>query len=70
LQLARLVERINRNLEDRRKTTGVFLGVAKAFDTVWAKGLLYKLTVLNFPSYLAKNKLSYTDFRKFQTSFH
>jgi hypothetical protein len=30
----------------------VFLDVAKAFDTVWINGLLYKLTILNFPSYL------------------
>jgi hypothetical protein len=30
----------------------VFLDIAKAFDTVWIDGLLYKLTILNFPSYL------------------
>jgi hypothetical protein len=41
--------------------------VAKAFDTVWVKGL-YKLTVLNFPSYLAKT-ISYLDCRTFQASF-
>ena len=33
-----------------RLTGAVFLDVAKAFDTVWIEGLLYKLTVLNFPS--------------------
>ena len=38
LQLARLVERIN------RLTGAVFLDVAKAFDTVWIVGLLNKLT--------------------------
>jgi hypothetical protein len=54
LQLARLVERVNRNFDERRLTGAVFLDVAKAFDTVWVKGLLYKLTVLNFPSYLVK----------------
>jgi hypothetical protein len=26
--------------------------VAKAFDTVWIDGLVYKLTLLNFPSYI------------------
>jgi hypothetical protein len=26
--------------------------VAKALDTVWFEGLLYKLTILNLPSYL------------------
>jgi hypothetical protein len=35
LQLARLVEKVNRNLDDRRLTGAVFLHVAKAFDAVW-----------------------------------
>jgi hypothetical protein len=48
LQLARLVERITRNFGERRLTGAVFLDVAKAFDTVWIDGLLYKLTLLNF----------------------
>jgi hypothetical protein len=43
--------------------------VAKAFDTVWVKGLLYKLTILNFPPYLVKTISSYLDCRTFQTSF-
>jgi hypothetical protein len=50
LQLARLVERVNRNLDERRLTGVVFLDVAKALDNVWVDGLLYKLTVLNSPS--------------------
>jgi hypothetical protein len=54
LQLAHLVERVNRNLDERRLTGAVFLDVANAFDTVWIEVLLYKLTVLNFLSYLVK----------------
>jgi hypothetical protein len=54
LQLARLVERVNRNFDERRLTGAVFLDVAKAFDTVWVKGFLYKLTVLNFHLTLLK----------------
>jgi hypothetical protein len=50
-------------------TGAVFLDVAKAFDTVWVTGLLYRLTVLNFPSYLVKTVSSYLDRRTFQTSF-
>jgi hypothetical protein len=69
LQLAPLVERVNTNFDERRLTGAVFLDVAKAFDTVWVKGLLYKLTVLNFPSYLVQTLSSYLDCRKFQTSF-
>ena len=52
LQLAHLVERITRNFGEKRLTGAVFLAVAKAFDTVWIDGLLYKLTLLNFPSYI------------------
>jgi hypothetical protein len=54
LQLSRLVERVNRNFDERRRTGAVFLDVDKAFDTVWFKSLLYRLTVLNFPSNLVK----------------
>jgi hypothetical protein len=59
LQLARLVERVSRNFDERRLAGPVFLDVAKAFDTVWIDGLLYKLTVLNFLSYLVKTISSY-----------
>jgi hypothetical protein len=69
LQLARFVEKVNKNLEERRLTGAVFLDVAKAFDTVWAEGLLYKLTVLNFPSYLVKTISWYLQCRTFQVTF-
>jgi hypothetical protein len=69
LQLARLVERVNRNFDERQLTGAAFLDVAEAIYTVWVKGLLYKLTVLNFPSYLVKTISSYLDCRAFQTSF-
>ena len=59
LHLALLVERINRNFSERRLTGAVFLDIAKAFDTVWIEGLLYKLTILNFPSYLVHIISSY-----------
>jgi Reverse transcriptase (RNA-dependent DNA polymerase). len=54
LLLARLFERVTRNFGVKRLTGTVFLEVAKAFDIVWIDGLLSKLTVLNFPSYLVK----------------
>ena len=50
LQVARFVEQITRYFGEKKLTGAVFLDVAKAFDTVWIEGLLYKLTVLNFPS--------------------
>jgi hypothetical protein len=42
LQLTHLVERITRNFGEKRLTGAVFLDLAKAFDTVWINGLIYK----------------------------
>jgi hypothetical protein len=46
----------------------VFLDVAKAFDTVWIDGL-YKLTLLNVPSYLVHAISSDLRGRTFEASF-
>jgi hypothetical protein len=69
LQLARLVERITRSFREKRLTGAVFLDVAKAFDTVWIDDLLYKLTLLNFPSYIVHIISSYLQGRTFEASF-
>ena len=69
MQLARLVERITRNFGEKRLTDAVFLDVAKAFDTIWIDGLLYKLTLLNFPSYMVHTISSYLWGRMFEASF-
>jgi len=69
LQLARLFERITRNFGEKRLTDTVFLDVVKAFDTVWIEGLLYKLTLLNFPSYIVHTISSYLRGRTFEASF-
>ena len=69
LQLARLDERIARNFGDKRLTGAVFLDVAKAFNTVWIEGLLYKLTLLNFPSYIVHIDSTYLRGRTFEASF-
>jgi len=69
LQLACLVERITRSFGGKRLTGVVFLNMAKVFDTVWINGLLYKLTILNFPSYLVHTISSYIWGRTFEASF-
>ena len=69
LQLSRLVGRITRNFGETRLTGAVFLDVAKAFDTVCIDGLLYKLTFLNFPSYIVHTVSSYLRGRMFEASF-
>ena len=68
-QLARLVKRITRNFCEKRLTGAVFLYVAKAFNTIWIDGLLYKLTRLNFPSYIDRTISSYFRDRTFEASF-
>jgi hypothetical protein len=69
LQLTCLVERFSRDIDEKRLTGAVLLGVAKAFDTVWVDGLLYTLAILNFPSYLVKTISSYQKSRSFEASF-
>ena len=66
MQLARLVERITRNFGEKRLTGAIFLDVVKAFDTVWIDDLLYKLTLLNFPSYIVHTISSYLRGRTFE----
>jgi hypothetical protein len=69
LHLARLAERVSRNLDEKRLRGAAFLDVAKAFDTVWIDGLLYKLKFLDFPSSLVKTISSYMKSRTFGASF-
>ena len=39
--------------------------LAKAYNSVWIEGLLYKLILLDFPSYLVKTICSYLTFRTY-----
>jgi len=43
--------------------------VAKAFDTVWIDGLVYKLSLFNFPSYIVHTVSSYLRDGTFEASF-
>jgi len=43
--------------------------VVKSFSTVWINGLLYKLTLLNFPSYLVHTISSYLQHWTLEASF-
>jgi hypothetical protein len=69
LQVACLVERTTRNVGEKRLTGTVFLDVAKAFNTVWIDGLLYKLILVNFPSSIIHTISSYLSGRTFEASF-
>lgn len=48
-QLHRVADTISTTLETKKYCAGVFLDVAKPFDTVWHEGLLFKLKTL-FPA--------------------
>jgi len=43
--------------------------MAKAFDTIWIDGLLYKLKLLNFPFYIVHTISSYLRDQMFEASF-
>ena len=52
-QLHRVVDIISSALETKKYCAGVFLDVAKAFDTVWNDGLLFKFkSIFPAPLYL------------------
>ncbi|KAL4149234.1 hypothetical protein QTP88_003218 [Uroleucon formosanum] len=65
-QLHRVADTISTALETKKYCAGVFLDVAKAFDTVWHEGLLFKLkTLFPAPYYLLLK--SYLDNRTFKS---
>lgn len=47
LYLVGLVERVNRNFDDKLLTGAVFIDVAKAFETMWVKTNQPNLPVLH-----------------------
>ena len=65
----RNTERITRNFGEKIITGAGFLDVAKAFDTVWIDDLLYKLTLLSFPSYIVHTISFYLRDRTIEASF-
>jgi hypothetical protein len=54
---------------EKRITGEVLLVLAKAFDAVWVFGLLCKLTVPNFPSYLVRTISYYLHDGMFEVSY-
>lgn len=52
MQLARLVNHITREFNNKKHTGAIFLDIEKAFDTSWHMGIIYKLISYKFPRYL------------------
>lgn len=64
-QIKRIVNLIRLNKSQRKSTGIIFLDVEKAFDTIWHKGLVYKLKNFGYPMYILKIVKSFLENRKF-----
>lgn len=67
-QLMRVVNLITSNFNKKLHTGVLLLDVEKAFDTVWIYGLIYKMLISKFPTYLIIIIFSYMSNRKFFVS--
>ena len=64
-QLIRVTNFISSNFNKNTSTAMLLLELEKAFDTVWHRGLIYKLDNYNFPMYLTEIIQNYLRNRKF-----
>lgn len=63
--LLKLFEDVSSGFNSDKPTIAVLLDIAKAFDTVWIDGLIYKLIQFNFPDYIVQLMKSYLKGRSF-----
>jgi endonuclease/exonuclease/phosphatase (EEP) superfamily protein YafD len=64
-QVLRITETIIRGFERKEHSAAAFLDISQAFDKVWHKGLLYKLSNFGFPRYIQKLIKSFLEERTF-----
>lgn len=67
-QVKRITNLIENNKRNRKSTGIVFLDIARAFDTVWHYGLLYKLNKMGFPIYIQQIVQSFLTERTMEVS--
>jgi hypothetical protein len=67
-QVHRIIEAIIQAIEEKKICTAVFLDVSQTFDTVWHKGLEYKLRSL-LPKQYSDILTSYTREQFFRVKF-
>ena len=66
LQLLRVTDYLTSNAAAKNTTLGLFLDAAKAYDKIWHQGLIFKMTVFKFPSYIIETVRSFLTLRTFQ----
>lgn len=65
-QIMRIKQHVKSSLDLKLSTGLVLLDIEKAFDSVWHKGVIYKLIKFSFPMSLIKIIQSFLDQRKFR----
>ncbi|GFV82579.1 RNA-directed DNA polymerase from mobile element jockey [Trichonephila clavipes] len=69
-QLLRVTNLIVDGYNNKTYSVGLFLDVKKAFDRMWHDGLIYKMILYKFPTYLIKIIYSYLDNRTFNVKLN
>lgn len=64
-QLSRITNYITTNFNLNKSTAMILLDIEKAFDTVWHRGLIYKLKLIGMPIHIIKLLQSYQIKRTF-----
>jgi retron-type reverse transcriptase len=64
----RPADHVTLNFNNKMSTAAVFLDIEKAFDSTWHRGLLYKLSEINFTTRIIKLISSVLPQRKFRVS--
>ena len=68
-QLLRVTNMIRANKSEGFSTAAALLDIEKAFDSVWHKGLIAKLSNFNFPTYIIKILQNYLNDRTLQVVY-
>ena len=69
-QLLRVCQFIKASLQKKHSTGMITFDIEKAFDSVWHKGLLHKMSLLKFPLYLTKIIQSFLMKRSYYVSIN
>ncbi|RMZ95734.1 RNA-directed DNA polymerase from mobile element, partial [Brachionus plicatilis] len=63
-----LIQKIVESFNRKKRVSGLFFDISKAFDRVWHEGLLFKLIKINQPHFLTNWIRSFLDSRTFEVN--